>query len=143
MTAEQNPSQVEEKPLGFLFDFKGRISRVQFLIGLGVIVVLLFFLLMSAANFMDPRGGFGLFVPTTILLLIAVAWIHSAIVVQRVRDAGHPGWYYFIFGLGPIALLLGAELLRSLWSIALAISLLLLLAPAFFPSKSETSQGRT
>ncbi len=133
--------QPRSSPLGFLFSFKGRISRVQFLIGLGVIVVLLVFLLMSAANFMDPRGGVGLFVPVTILLLIAVAWIHSAIVVQRVRDAGHPGWYYFIFGLGPLVLLLSAELVGSLWSIALAVSLLLLLAPAFFPSESESRKA--
>ena len=133
--------QPRSSPLGFLFSFKGRISRVQFLIGLGVIVVLLVFPLMSAANFMDPRGGVGLFVPVTILLLIAVAWIHSAIVVQRVRDAGHPGWYYFIFGLGPLVLLLSAELVGSLWSIALAVSLLLLLAPAFFPSESESRKA--
>ena len=133
--------QPRSSPLGFLFSFKGRISRVQFLIGLGVIVVLLVFLLMSAANFMGPRGGAGLFIPLTVVLLIAVAWIHSAIVVQRVRDAGHPGWYYFIFGLGPLVLLLSAELVGSLWSIALAVSLLLLLAPAFFPSESESRKA--
>jgi uncharacterized membrane protein YhaH (DUF805 family) len=133
--------QTRRNPLGFLFDFKGRISRLQFLIGLGVIVVLLFFLLMAAASFMDPRGGFSLFVPVTILLLVVIAWIHSAIVVQRVRDAGYPGWYYFIVGLGPFALLLGAELAGSLWSIALAVSVCLLLAPAFFPRTSERREA--
>lgn len=137
---DENEQIPPTNPLGFLFDFKGRISRVQFLIGLGIIVVLLAFLLISAANFMDPRGGFGLFVPVTILLLIVIAWIHAAIVVQRVRDAGHPGWYYFVFGLGPIVLLLGAELAKSLWSIVLAVSFCLLVAPAFFPSEAERSK---
>jgi uncharacterized membrane protein YhaH (DUF805 family) len=137
MTTEQQPQQTHSWPLGFLFSFKGRISRVQFLIGLGVIVILAVCLLAAAAGFMDPRGGVGLFIPMTIILLIVVAWIHSAIVVQRVRDAGHPGWFYFIFGPGPFLLLLAAEYTGTAWSIAVALALLLVIAPAFFPRESE------
>jgi uncharacterized membrane protein YhaH (DUF805 family) len=115
--------QARPNPLGFLFSF--------------VIVVLGFCLLAAAASFMDPRGGPGLFIPLTVLFLIAIAWIHAAIVVQRLRDAGHPGWHYFFFGSGPFVLLLTAEYFRSLWSIALLVALALLVAPAFFPSKTD------
>ncbi len=128
-------------PIGFLFSFKGRIGRNKFLIGLGVIVILGFCLLAAAASFMDPRGGPGLFIPLTVLLLIAIAWVHAAIVVQRLRDAEQPGWHYFIYGPGPFMLLLTAEYFRSLWSIALLVSFALFVAPAFFPSKPETPQG--
>jgi uncharacterized membrane protein YhaH (DUF805 family) len=133
MTAEGNQPQAPGKPLDFLLSFKGRIGRGQFAAGLGVIVVLAFCLLAAAANFMDPRGGPGLFIPLTIILLIAVAWIHSATVVKRLRDAGRPGWQYFIFGPGPFVLLLSAELFGSLWLMAIAGFLGLIAAPAFFP----------
>jgi uncharacterized membrane protein YhaH (DUF805 family) len=128
-------AQGEGKPLDFLLSFKGRIGRGQFLAGLGVIFALAVCMLLAAANFMDPRGGPGLFIPVTILLLLAMAWIHAAIVVKRVRDAGHPGWHYFIFGPGPFVLLLAAERLGSLWLLGVAGFLGLIAAPAFFPSK--------
>jgi uncharacterized membrane protein YhaH (DUF805 family) len=125
----------------FLFGFKGGIGRAKFLAGLGVIIVLLFCLLAAGASFMDPRGGFGLFIPLSLVLLIAVAWIHSAIVVKRLRDAGQPGWHYFIFGLGPFVwLLLSAEFFEKLWFVVTVVILALIAAPAFFPSKlAETS----
>src|SRR5690349_7551504 len=107
MTAEQESQQSQSTSPGFLFSFRGRISRVQFLIGLGVITALTFCLVVTTERFM--RGGFDMLLPVMILSLIAVAWIHSAIVIQRVRDAGHPGWYYFIFGPGPFLLLLSTE----------------------------------
>ena len=122
-------------PLAYLFNFKGRIGRNKFFGGLGVIIALLICLFVAAANFMDPRGGFGLFIPLTIIFLILIAWIHSAIVVQRLRDAGHPGWQYFIFGPGPFVLLLGAEMLGSLWFAAFLAFLALIVAPALFPTK--------
>jgi uncharacterized membrane protein YhaH (DUF805 family) len=128
-------------PFDFLFSFKGRIGRNKFLIGLCVIAVLLICLLAAAANFMDSRGGFGLFIPITVLLLIAVAWIHAAIVVKRLRDAGHPGWHYFIFGIGPFVWVLASERFGSLWIIGPAVFLGLMIAPAFFPSKTEASQS--
>jgi len=135
MTAEGNQPQAPGKPLDFLLSFKGRIGRGQFAAGLGVIAVLAVCLLAAAASFMDPRGGPGLFIPITIVLLIMVAWIHSAIVVKRLRDAGQPAWHYFIFGPGPFVLLLTAEYFHSLWSIALLVALALFVAPAFLPSK--------
>jgi uncharacterized membrane protein YhaH (DUF805 family) len=125
----------EGKPLDFLLSFKGRIGRQQFFVGLLILVGLAFGLLFAAASFMDPRGGPGLFIPITILLLIAVAWIHSAIVVKRLRDAGRPGWQYFVFGPGPFVLLLAAERFGSLWFAAIIGFLGLIAAPAFFPSK--------
>ena len=127
--------QARPNPLGFLFSFKGGIGRGQFVSGLGVIVALAFCLLFAAASFMDPRGGSGLFIPITFILLIAIAWIHCAIVVQRLRDAGQPAWHYFIFGLGPFLLLLAAEYFGFLWWIAILAALALFLAPVFFPSK--------
>lgn len=133
MTDQQVQPHVH--PIGFLFNFKGRIGRGQFVGGLGVIVALAFCLLFAAASFMDPRGGPGLFIPITFILLIIVAWIHCAIVVQRLRDAGQPAWHYFIFGLGPLLLLLAAEYFGFLWWIAIFAALALLLTPAFFPSK--------
>jgi uncharacterized membrane protein YhaH (DUF805 family) len=139
MSVEQEQAQSGGNPLGFLFSFKGRIGRGQFLIGFGVIVALAVCLLAAAAGFMDPRGGVRLFISLTILFLIAVAWIHCAIVVKRLRDAGFASWYWFIFGPGPfVLLLLAAEYLRSLWWLALLGSLALIIAPAFFATRSET-----
>jgi len=132
MTDEQN---ARTSPLGYLFSFKGSIGRGQFVGGLGVIVALAFCLLFAAASFMDPRGGPGLFIPITIILLITVAWVHCAIVVQRLRDARRPAWHYLIFGPGPLLLLLSAEYFRSLWWLAILAALALFFAPAFFPSK--------
>jgi len=127
--------QARPNPLGFLFSFNGGIGRAKFLAGFGVVVVLRFCLLAAAASFMDPRGGPGLFIPLAIILLILVAWIHSALVVKRLRDAGQPGWHYFIFGTGPGALLLVTELAGSAWFMVILVSLGLVVAPAFFPSK--------
>lgn len=136
MSRDEKPEQSGSDPFGFLFSFKGGIGRAKFLAGLGVIIVLLFCLLAAAANFMDPRGGLGLFIPLSLVLLIAVAWIHSAIVVKRLRDAGRPGWQYFIFGLGPFVwLLLSAEFFEKLWFVVIVVFLALIAAPAFFPSK--------
>jgi uncharacterized membrane protein YhaH (DUF805 family) len=134
MTAEDQ-AQREAKPLGFLLSFKGCIGRQQFFVGLLILVGLAFGLLFAAVNFMDQRGGPGLFIPITILLLIAVAWVHSAIVVKRLRDAGRPGWQYFLFGPGPFVLLLAAERFGSLWFAAIIGFLGLIAAPAFFPSR--------
>lgn len=123
--------QSEGKPLDFLLSFKGCIGRSQFFAGIGIIFVLLVCLLAAAAGFMDPRGGVGLFIPISVLLL-AAAWIHSAIVVKRLRDAGKAGWQYFLFGPGPFVALLGAEFLGSLWFLAVILSFALILAPGFF-----------
>jgi len=138
MTAEDQ-TQREAKSLGFLLSFKGRIGRGQFVAGLGVIVALGVCMVAALASFMDPRGGPGLFIPITIVLLIAVAWIHSAIVVKRLRDAGRTGWQYFLFGPGPFVLLLAAERFGSLWFVAIIGFLGLIAAPAFFPSTMDTA----
>ena len=139
MSGEQDQIKPGGAPLDFLFSFKGGIGRGQFLAGFGIIVVLLFCLLAAAASFMDPRGGPGLFIPLTIILLVLVAWIHSALVVKRLRDAVQPSWLYFVFGPGPFALLLAAELAGSLWFMVILVSLGLVIAPAFFPSKLAES----
>lgn len=132
---DQNPAQTEGKPLDFLLSFKGRIDRRQFLAGLLILVGLIFALLFAAASFMDPRGGPGLFIPISIVLLIAVAWVHSALLVKRLRDAGHPAWYWLIFGPGPFALLLFAEQAGPFWFMVALLSLCLLIAPGLFPTK--------
>jgi uncharacterized membrane protein YhaH (DUF805 family) len=128
-------SDAVPNPLAFLFDFKGRIGRPQYFLGLGTMVVLLLCTGFAAANFMDSRGGFGLFIPITIILLIVMAWIYFAIVVQRIRDAGKSGWYFLVFGLGPVVWLpLSIEFLPSLWLLNAVVFLGLILAPAFLPS---------
>jgi uncharacterized membrane protein YhaH (DUF805 family) len=132
----EDQAQSEGKPLDFLLSFKGRIGRSQFFAGLGIIFVLLVCLMAAAAGFMDPRGGVGLFIPISILLLLAAAWIHSAIVVKRLRDAGKAGWQYFLFGPGPFVALLGAEFLGSLWFLAVILSFALILAPGLFPTRA-------
>jgi uncharacterized membrane protein YhaH (DUF805 family) len=138
MSRDEKPEQSGGDPFGFLFGFKGGIGRAKFLAG--VIIVLLFCLLAAAANFMALRGGFGLFIPLSLVLLIAVAWIHSAIVVKRLRDARQPGWHYFILGLGPFVwLLLTAEFFEKLWFVVIAVFLGLIAAPAFLPSKPAES----
>ena len=134
MTGEQ--VQGEAKPLDLFLSFKGRIGRGHFAAGLGAMIVLGVCLLAAAAGFMDPRGGPGLFIPITIVLLILVAWIHSAIVVKRLRDAGIPAWCWFIFGPGPfVLLLLAAEYLKTFWWVAVLAALAIFVAPAFFPSR--------
>ena len=128
--------QPEAKPLDLFLSFKGRIGRGQFAAGLGAMIVLGVCLLAAAASFMDPRGGPGLFIPVTIVLLILVAWIHSAIVVKRLRDAGIPAWCWLIFGPGPfVLLLLAAEYLKTFWWVAVLAALAIFVAPAFFPSR--------
>jgi uncharacterized membrane protein YhaH (DUF805 family) len=139
MTSEPNQMQPEGKPLDFLLSFKGGIDRQQFFVGLLIIVGLAFGLIFAAASFMDPRGGPGLFIPVTIVLLILVAWIHSALVVKRLRDAGYPVWYWLVFGPGPFALLLVAERAGFLWFMVVLLSLCLLIAPGLFPTKTPDS----
>jgi uncharacterized membrane protein YhaH (DUF805 family) len=131
----------EKKPLDLFLSFKGRIGRGQFAAGLGAMMALACVMLFAAANFMDPRGGPGLFIPITIVLLILVAWIHSAIVVKRLRDAGIPAWCWFIFGPGPfVLLLLAAEYLKTFWWLAVLAALAIFVAPALIPSKPEATQ---
>jgi uncharacterized membrane protein YhaH (DUF805 family) len=139
MADEQTP--VEKKTLDLFLSFKGRIGRGQFAAGLGAMIALACVMLFAAASFMDPRGGPGLFIPITIVLLILVAWIHSAIVVKRLRDAGIPAWCWFIFGPGPfVLLLLAAEYLKTFWWLAVLASLAIFVAPALIPSKPEATQ---
>jgi uncharacterized membrane protein YhaH (DUF805 family) len=127
--------------LAFLFDFKGRIGRPQYFLGLGAIVVLLLGTGFAAANFMDTRGGFGLFIPITIILLIVIAWIYAAIVVQRLRDAEKPIWYFLVFVFAPfIWLVLSIEFLPFLWMLNALVFLGLILAPAFFPSATPAAK---
>ncbi|HKY85634.1 MAG TPA: DUF805 domain-containing protein [Pseudorhodoplanes sp.] len=140
MTAENQP-QPEAKPLDLFLSFKGRIGRGQFAAGLGAMIALAFVMMFAAAGFMDSRGGFGLFIPVTIVLLLLIAWIHSAVVVKRLRDAGIPGWCWFIFGPGPfVLLLLAAEYLKAFWWVAVLAALAIFVAPAFFPSKPPEGQ---
>ncbi len=135
------PVQTAAKPLDLFLSFKGRIGRGQFAAGLGAMIALAFVMMFAAASFMDPRGGPGLFIPITIVLLILVAWIHSAIVVKRLRDAAIPGWCWFIFGPGPfVLLLLAAEYLKTFWWLAVLAALAIFVAPALIPSKPEASQ---
>jgi uncharacterized membrane protein YhaH (DUF805 family) len=104
-----------------------------------VMAGLLVGLVAVLANFIDARGEGGLFVPLSFVLVIVMAWIHAAIVVKRMRDAGRPGWYYFVFGLGPFAwLLLTLELAANFPFIAALGFLGLMIAPVFFPSKAGT-----
>ena len=139
MTDEQSP---HTKPLDFLFSFKGGIGRGPFVAGLGVMVVLLICMMAAAASFMDPLGGVGLFIPITFALVILIAWIHAAIVVKRLRDAGRPGWYYVIFGLGPFLwLFLTLEFVANFAFLPFVVALVflgLIVAPAFFPTKTDT-----
>ena len=72
-----------------------------------------------------------------------MAWIHSAIVVKRLRDAGIPAWYWFIFGPGPfVLLLLAAEYLKTFWWVAVLAALAIFVAPAFFPSRTGIDNDR-
>src|SRR5688500_7478505 len=130
--------QGEAKPLDLFLSFKGHIGRGQFFAGLGVIAGLGVVMLFAAANFMDSRGWPGLFIPITIVLLISVAWIHSAILVKRLRDVGIPAWCWFIFGPGPFVLLLmAAEYLKAFWWLAVLAALAIFVAPALIPGKPE------
>ena len=121
-----------------LFGYRGRIDRAQYWIGMAVIVGMLLGLLSAAAFFMDPRGGPGLFIPVTILLLILIPWVHSAITIKRLRDAGLSGRSYLIFGGGILLwVLLTAELVTVL-SFLLPLGLLALLAiPGLLPAENE------
>jgi uncharacterized membrane protein YhaH (DUF805 family) len=138
MTDQSNaPASPASAWLNLLFSFKGRIGRVHFLVCLALVVALFACLFTAASYFMDPRGGGGVFIPVTFLLLIAVPWIHSAIVVKRLRDAGRPAWLYFVFGLGPfIWLLATAELFEYFWPVILIVFAALLAAPGFFPTQT-------
>ena len=105
MTAEPNQMQAEGKPLDLPAELQGphRPSAILRRASASLSGWRSDFM-FAAASFMDPRGGPGLFIPVTIVLLILVAWIHSALVVKRLRDAGIPAWYWFIFGPGPFVL---------------------------------------
>jgi uncharacterized membrane protein YhaH (DUF805 family) len=135
---EPDRTSTESSGGNFLFGYRGRIGRAQYWIGMAVIVGMLLGLLSAAAFFMDPRGGSGLFIPITILLLILIPWVHSAITIKRLRDAGLSGRSYLIFGGGILLwVLLTAELVTVL-SLLLPLGLLALLAiPGLLPAENE------
>lgn len=135
----------ETKPgaaANLLFGYRGGIEPAKYWIGMAANVAMIIGLLLAAAFFMDPRGGMGLFVPVTIILLVLVPWVHSAVTIKRLRDAGRSPISYLIYGGGPFLwLFLTIEFVEYLGFVILAVFLLFIAIPGFLPSRIRPDSG--
>ncbi len=88
-----------------LFLFEGRITRLQFWVGVGGAVAMLVLANALTGSELDPDTGqrvvTGSFLST--LLLMAGSWVLMAVTVKRLHDRGRSGWWallYFVpFGI--------------------------------------------
>jgi uncharacterized membrane protein YhaH (DUF805 family) len=131
-------SDVVGVAIHLLFSYRGSIGRLKYWIGLFVALATAIFALMSAAQVMNPTApssGAILAVP----LLAIFVWIHSAVTIKRLRDAGLSGAVYILFVAGPLVwLAITAEYIESMWPLIVCVLIALLAAPGILPKRVQS-----
>ncbi|MEX0751364.1 MAG: DUF805 domain-containing protein [Xanthobacteraceae bacterium] len=120
--------------LGRWFTYRGQMGRGGYWLAQIPLLGLLFGALAAFATVMNPTGKG---IPElAIPFLAGFFWIHSAVTIKRLRDAGIPVWTYVIFGLGPFAwLALTLEYIEYA-GVAIAVGFLaFFVIPGVLPSK--------
>lgn len=116
---------------GKLLTFRGRVSRGWYFLGLIGEIVFIFIALAAFAGLNNPTGGGSL--GLTIVFAIAALWVHMALVVGRLRDAGAPVLLGIILALAPFVwIALTAEYIESLGVLMLIVLLAFFLLPGLF-----------
>ncbi len=130
--AEQKPDEI-----GKFLTFRSRISRGWYFLGLLGEIVFLFIALAAFAGLNNPTGGGSL--GLAVVFAIVALWLHTTLVIGRLRDAGAPVLLGIILALAPfvwIALML--EYIESLGWLMAIVFISLYLLPALFKPKAET-----
>jgi len=125
--------------LAAVIGFRGVIGKGRYFLGLAIALgfVVLAFVFFAAA--MNPTGGGAPLLGFPILLMYA--YIHAAILVARLRDAGRSPWLSILFLIGPFVWL-GAivELMAAsdaAWFVAIAGFLALYALPGLMRRRDE------
>jgi len=145
--SEQSRSPGASDSIQFL-TYRGRIGRLLYFLGLFGEVALLFLGLASLAAANNPTGGGG-GIGLLLFMIPVVVWIHSLLVVNRMRDAGQSTGASLLFAIGPfvwipfpvaIWLIAGDEKLEliaaDLWQIVVITMIGLWLVPGLVPPKT-------
>ena len=102
---QPNPNPEPVHPLA-MFSYRGHLGRGGFFGGLLVEVLLILGELLVFAQAMNPSGGGG--GPELLIVFIPiVVWIHSLIVIKRMRDAGKGVSDALLFAAAPFVMLGG------------------------------------
>jgi uncharacterized membrane protein YhaH (DUF805 family) len=121
--------------LSALISFRGRMGRLGYSIGISIAGLLL-------------AGGFWAFVrastpnvigdaaPLALVLLVLFLWVHSAVTIKRLRDAGMPAWHYLLYVFGLIAWLVLVGPIKSEALILVGLVAIFVL-PGFYKSKPD------
>ncbi len=123
-----------------LVGFRYRIGPLKYLLGL---VIALGFLFFAVGTFVEanmrPIDSTGNSTPTA-FALAAFAWVHTAITVNRLRDADMPWWVGVVVLSGPYALAALAVLYEAIFFIPALVAIPLFFAvPLIFPRRTETA----
>lgn len=123
--------------MSLLFSYAGRIGRAQYWIGVAVAfaaLVLAFGLAGAAMSSTGTQAPVVLAIP----LLILFAWIHSAVTIKRLRDAGWPLGVKILFGVAPLVWL-GAtlEFIEYIGVLIAAGLVALIVVPGLVPPKAQ------
>jgi len=134
-----NPSGTPADPVGaflrVLFSFRGRIGRARYWAGFAAVIIIAFLNLMLLAQANNPTGA-GPGVLLALPLFILFLWIHLAVIVKRLRDAGFVTAGIILYALAPIAFLAAtAEFIEKLWPLIVIVLVALFTIPGLLPSK--------
>jgi uncharacterized membrane protein YhaH (DUF805 family) len=118
-----------------LFSYRGRIEPLKYWIGLVAALAAAIVALGLGGQAMSPTGG-----DSAVLLgfplLVLFIWVHSAVTIKRLRDAGLAAWAYLLFIAIPlIAIAAAVEFIEQAWVLILVALIALLAVPGLIRSK--------
>ena len=119
-----------------LFGFGGRTGRRGYWIGLFIALAVAVLALILGGEAMSTTGENSA-VPLGIPLLLLFVWLHAAVTIKRLRDAGMSAWTYLGLVAVPLATAIAAiEFAETLWMLILLVIVAVLAIPGVLPSKS-------
>ena len=127
-------------PFAMLFGFRGRLGRLKYWIGLACALGLAFLALGGLAAANAPTGGAAGLIILALPAIIAAIWIHTAITVKRVRDAGQPSGIQALFAAGPWLIgIASIELIEIIGAFVGVLLLAVFVMVGVLPPKAATT----
>jgi uncharacterized membrane protein YhaH (DUF805 family) len=112
-----------------MFAYRGRIGRVHFWLGLLATLAIAGFIAAMVEGTFAGVGEIGRFLSVAVIAGLVV-WMHSAVIVKRLHDRNHAGWWYLFYGIAPPAFFFSAIQLHTAGELEVASILYVLSAVA-------------
>jgi uncharacterized membrane protein YhaH (DUF805 family) len=112
-----------------MFAYRGRIGRIYFWLGLMATSGIAGFIAAIVEGTFTGVGEIGRFLSVAVIAGLVV-WMHSAVIVKRLHDRDHSGWWYLFYGIAPPFVFFSAIQLHSVGQLEAASILYVLSAVA-------------